>query len=145
MGTAAYGGKGFKGRAGESGKRPIGAASFRQQYIQASCHLPCPPAISPLPSSIVLLPYTDNAVVPISVPHAASSLCVSAVYFCILYVSCPCSADPPSQPTILSLHLTCLSCPSMPSFKPLPQGWPSAMSIYAVYLNLCRPCVPSLY
>ena len=41
MGTAAYGGKGFKERARVSGERPIGAASFRQQYIGASC--PTPP------------------------------------------------------------------------------------------------------
>ena len=35
MGTAAYGGKGFEGRAAVSGERPIGAASCRQQHNQA--------------------------------------------------------------------------------------------------------------
>ena len=36
MGTAAYGGKGFKERTRVSGERPMGADSFRQQSIQAS-------------------------------------------------------------------------------------------------------------
>ena len=40
MGAAAYGGRGFKGRAGGSGKRPIGAASCRQQRNRASCQNP---------------------------------------------------------------------------------------------------------
>ena len=42
MGTATYGGKGFKERTGVSGERPTGAASFRQQSIQVSCQ-PRPP------------------------------------------------------------------------------------------------------
>ena len=41
MGTAADGGKGFKGRAAGGGERPIGAASCRQQHNHASCQ--CPP------------------------------------------------------------------------------------------------------
>ena len=40
MGTAADGGKGFKGRAAVSGERPIGAASCRQQHNRASCQTP---------------------------------------------------------------------------------------------------------
>ena len=40
-GTATYGGKWFKERARLSDERPIRAASFRQQSIQASC--PPPP------------------------------------------------------------------------------------------------------
>ena len=44
MGTAAYGGKGFKGRAAVTGERPIGAAGCRQQHNRASCQPP------PLPS-----------------------------------------------------------------------------------------------
>ena len=40
MGTATYGGKGFKGRAAVSGQRRMGAASCRQQYNEASCQLP---------------------------------------------------------------------------------------------------------
>ena len=36
MGTTAYGGN-FKERARVNGERPIGTASCRQQYIQASC------------------------------------------------------------------------------------------------------------
>ena len=43
MGAAAYGGKGFRERARVSGERPIGAASCRQQYNQASCQPPPPP------------------------------------------------------------------------------------------------------
>ena len=43
MGTAAIVGKGFNERARVSGERPIGAASFRQQFIQASCQPPSPP------------------------------------------------------------------------------------------------------
>ena len=39
MGTAAYGGKGFKGRSAVSGEKPIGAASCRQQRNQASCQI----------------------------------------------------------------------------------------------------------
>ena len=42
MGSAAYGGKGFKGRAAASGDRPMGAARCRQQHNQASCQ-PAPP------------------------------------------------------------------------------------------------------
>ena len=38
MGTAAYGGKGFKERARISVGGPIGAASFRKQSTQESCH-----------------------------------------------------------------------------------------------------------
>ena len=41
MGTPACGGRGFEGRAAVSGRRPIGAASFRQLSIQAST--PPPP------------------------------------------------------------------------------------------------------
>ena len=37
MGTAAYGGKGFNGRAEVSDERPVGAASCRQQHNQVSC------------------------------------------------------------------------------------------------------------
>ena len=40
MGAAAYGGRGFEGRARVSGERPIGADSCRQQHNQASCHTP---------------------------------------------------------------------------------------------------------
>ena len=40
MGTAAYGGKGFKGRAAVSGDWPSGAASCRRQHTQASCQTP---------------------------------------------------------------------------------------------------------
>ena len=36
MGTAAYGGKGFQQRTGVSGKRLMGAISFRQKSMQAS-------------------------------------------------------------------------------------------------------------
>ena len=46
MGTAAYGGKGFEGRAAESGERRIGAESCRQQHNLVSCHPPPPPAFS---------------------------------------------------------------------------------------------------
>ena len=47
MGTTAYGGKGFKGRAAH-GDRPIGAASCRQeQHPMATCQPPPPPP--PLP------------------------------------------------------------------------------------------------
>ena len=42
MGTAAYGGKGFKGRAAVIGERPIGAARCRQQPNQVSCQTPHP-------------------------------------------------------------------------------------------------------
>ena len=42
MGTTAYGGKGFKGRAVVSGERPIGTASCRQQHTQTSCQTPLP-------------------------------------------------------------------------------------------------------
>ena len=53
MGTAAYGGKRFKGRAAVSGERPIGGASCRQQHNQASCQTgPSPPStlLHPCPS-----------------------------------------------------------------------------------------------
>ena len=43
MGNVAYRGKGFKERARVSDERPIGAASFRQHYIQASYQHPPPP------------------------------------------------------------------------------------------------------
>ena len=43
MGTAAYGGKGFKERTRGCGERPIGADRCRQQSAQASCR-PSPPA-----------------------------------------------------------------------------------------------------
>ena len=46
MGTAASGGKGFKGRA-VSGDRPIGTAGCRQQHIRASCQIPLLPATVP--------------------------------------------------------------------------------------------------
>ena len=52
MGAAACRGKGFKERARVSGKRPMGAASFRQQCVQASCphsHEQAPP---PLPTPL---------------------------------------------------------------------------------------------
>ena len=39
-GTAACGGRGFKGRARVSGERPIGAARCRQQHNPASCQIP---------------------------------------------------------------------------------------------------------
>ena len=42
MGSAAYGGRGFKGRAAVSGGRAIGATSCRQQYNPASCQTPPP-------------------------------------------------------------------------------------------------------
>ena len=42
MSNAAYGGKGFKGRAAVSGERPTGAASCRQRLKQASCPPPPP-------------------------------------------------------------------------------------------------------
>ena len=45
MGTAAYGCKGFYGTAAVGGDRPIGAASCRQQHIQASCQPPPPPLL----------------------------------------------------------------------------------------------------
>ena len=48
MGAAAYRGKGFKERARVSSGRPIGAASCRQQYNQASCQPPPPPASAQL-------------------------------------------------------------------------------------------------
>ena len=40
MGTAAYGGKGFKERTRVTGEGRIGATSFRQQPIQVSCQTP---------------------------------------------------------------------------------------------------------
>ena len=40
MGTAVYGEKGVKESTRGSGERPIGAASFRQQSIQASYQTP---------------------------------------------------------------------------------------------------------
>ena len=43
MGAAAYGGRGFKERAGVSCERPIGAASYRQQH-----NLPTPPPVGGL-------------------------------------------------------------------------------------------------
>ena len=43
MGTAACGGREFKGRAAVDGEGPMGAGSYRQQYIQASCQPPPPP------------------------------------------------------------------------------------------------------
>ena len=55
MGTAAYGGKGFKGRTGVSGERPIGAAQCRQQSIQASCQPP-PPSPPDIPRHTYVLP-----------------------------------------------------------------------------------------
>ena len=48
-GTAACGGKGFKGRAAISGERPVGAASCRRQHNQASCP-PRPPAHTTAPA-----------------------------------------------------------------------------------------------
>ena len=48
MGTAAYGGRGFQGRARVGGARPIGAASCRQQFNRAACQPPPPPP-GPLP------------------------------------------------------------------------------------------------
>ena len=42
MGTGAYGGKGFKGRAAASCERPIGVTSCRQQHNQVSCQTPLP-------------------------------------------------------------------------------------------------------
>ena len=53
MGTAADGGRGFKGRAAVRGEGPIGAPTRRQQLNRASCQPPPPPparrAASPLP------------------------------------------------------------------------------------------------
>ena len=43
MGTAAYGGRGFKESTRVSGERPIGAASCRQRHNRASCQPPPPP------------------------------------------------------------------------------------------------------
>ena len=42
MGASACGGKGFKVRAAVSGERLMDAASWGQQYNQASCHPPPP-------------------------------------------------------------------------------------------------------
>ena len=42
MGTATYGGRRSKERRRVSGERPMGATSFRQQFIQASCQSPPP-------------------------------------------------------------------------------------------------------
>ena len=42
MGTAAYGGTGFKERTRVRGDRTSGPTSFRRQSIQASCHPPPP-------------------------------------------------------------------------------------------------------
>ena len=64
MGTAAYGGKGFKERARVSGERPIGAASFRQQYIQASCQFPHP--LAPLVHANGLSPCTTLQRLPLA-------------------------------------------------------------------------------
>ena len=43
MGTATYGGKGFKERSRASGERPSGAASFRQQSTAGV--MPTPPPL----------------------------------------------------------------------------------------------------
>ena len=51
MGTAACGGRGFKGRTRVSGERLIGAARCRQQHDQASYQPPPPPATVPLAPS----------------------------------------------------------------------------------------------
>ena len=40
MGTAAHGGKGFKGRAAISGERPIRATSCKQQHNKVLCDPP---------------------------------------------------------------------------------------------------------
>ena len=45
MGTTTCGGKRSKERTCASGERPMGAASFRQQSIQASCQPPPPPGV----------------------------------------------------------------------------------------------------
>ena len=74
MGTAASGGKVFKGRAGVSGKRPIGTARCRQQNIQASCQTttPCLPGrLYAMPST--LPPFTK----PLGIPDPATSLFLS--------------------------------------------------------------------
>ena len=70
LGAAADGGKGFKGRARVSGESPIGAASFRQQYNQASCQTPlataqrspvCCSSASVMPSSLQPLSAAGRA------------------------------------------------------------------------------------
>ena len=47
MGTAACGGKGFKGRIAVSGDWPIGAASCRPRHDQVSCQTPLPSLAKP--------------------------------------------------------------------------------------------------
>ena len=50
MGTATYGVQGLKEKTTGSGERPMDAASFGEQSIQASCQPPTPP--SPLPTTL---------------------------------------------------------------------------------------------
>ena len=50
MGTAAYGGRGFKGRAVVSVERQLGTASCRQQHNQAPCTPPPPFAGATFPN-----------------------------------------------------------------------------------------------
>ena len=59
MGTAAYGGKGFKGRAGVSGERPMGAARFRQQHT--GCHHADPPLFDTVCLSRIPCPHVGPA------------------------------------------------------------------------------------
>ena len=53
MGTAAYAGKGFKGRAAVSGDRPVGAASCRPQHSQVSCQTTLTIPVHPRPTAVV--------------------------------------------------------------------------------------------
>ena len=53
MGTAACGGRGFKGRATVSGDQPTGTASCRQQHTQVSCHPPPPTRTTRMTKSTV--------------------------------------------------------------------------------------------
>ena len=74
MGTAAYGGKGFKGMAAVSGNRPIGVASYKQQH---TCVIPPPP-----PAQVLLPPpphhYTVSQVVKrISNETMPSPMCIT--------------------------------------------------------------------
>ena len=65
MGTTTYGGKGFKGRARVSGERPMGAASFGQQSIQASCQ----------PAPLNVAKPTSHTTTPIPTHHPGWHTC----------------------------------------------------------------------
>ena len=76
MGTATYGGKGFKESTRRNGQRPIGAATFRRQSAQASCP-PSPPPAQPggwgWTGAVVVVALASP--VPISQVAAAGLLC----------------------------------------------------------------------